>query len=615
MSKIKCHFNNLIKSVYLYNNFATFVRNIGKEFQINNNDIKNLQFYILYDNNLKIGINENTYKDYFIQENYINDIYCELKKEIKKIIIKDKREMNNIRGKSENNNIKERRNLIEIGKRNISGNPKQEINNYFRDNKREQQGNNNLKESKIKEKNFNDNLLSDKMESNIQKENGLMKLNGEDIKNLQKQMNEMKEDIFKLFTLNNDLKQQLKDLNEKINKTNQDIFINYKKAINDKFNNTESKFNEYKKDINNKLNNVLKLNNNFSSIKKEQELINISIDNKSDLKNEPFNNIIKEKENINSIKNNSNLNNKFINISMKLKESNENIPSSNNNNDKIYNSEGSKINISSENKKKLINDNYFQNIHISKTINHPNANISNKKNINNNNNNYKNVNNNNQYNKIDFNKYIKNNNISKNINLNNNINNSNNKNINNQQYLKSSYNSYNLINESDSQISNKNNNNLKDIFSTNEKSNSNQNKKEEKEKCINEEIITPIDQHDFSCIFFYDKNIKVRYSNIKTLGKIKINMKIKNNGVNDIPKKTEITSLKNDNESQFYIHETMVNNGNSIKAGEIINLTIFLFPKTNMVIGNNNFTFKLRNQYFGIIGKENNINIYVIKDS
>ena len=299
---------------------------------------------------------------------------------------------------------------------------------------------------------------------------------------------------------------------------------------------------------------------------------------------------------------------------MKLKENNENIYSSNNNNDKIYNSDGSKINISSEKKTKLINDNYIQNIHISKNINHPNANISNKKNINNNNNNYKNVNNNNQYNKIDFNKYIKNNNISKNINLNNNINNSNNKNINNQQYLKSSYNSYNLINESDSQISNKNNN-LKDIFSTNEKSNSNQNKKEEKEKCINEEIITPIDQHDFSCIFFYDKNIKVRYSNIKTLGKIKINMKIKNNGVNDIPKKTEITSLKNDNESQFYIHETMVNNGNSIKAGEIINLTIFLFAKTNMVIGNNNFTFKLRNQYFGIIGKENNINIYVIKDS
>ena len=92
-------------------------------------------------------------------------------------------------------------------------------------------------------------------------------------------------------------------------------------------------------------------------------------------------------------------------------------------------------------------------------------------------------------------------------------------------------------------------------------------------------------------------------------------MKVKNNGANIIPKKTEIISLENDDESQFYITDTMINNGNSIKTGEIIELTIFLFPKDNIVIGNNNLTFKLKNQYFGIIGKENNINIYVIKDS
>ncbi len=126
---IKFHFNNLVKPVYVYKTFETFVKNIGNEFQINNNDIKKLQFYILYDNRVKVEINENTYKDYFVNENYIEDIFCELKKEVKKILIKDKREMNNLRGKSENNNIKERRNLNDLVKRNNNNNQNQQNQN------------------------------------------------------------------------------------------------------------------------------------------------------------------------------------------------------------------------------------------------------------------------------------------------------------------------------------------------------------------------------------------------------------------------------------------------------------------------------------------------------
>jgi hypothetical protein len=193
------------------------------------------------------------------------------------------------------------------------------------------------------------------------------------------------------------------------------------------------------------------------------------------------------------------------------------------------------------------------------------------------------------------------------------------------------------MNESDTQLSNKSNK-QKFILHNNEKNNINNkhinnyshkirlnefnniqngnkiNDNNVKENSISEKINTPFDENDFSCSFIYDKIININYSTIKNSGKIKFNMKVKNNGANIIPKKTEIISLENDDESQFYITDTMINNGNSIKTGEIIELTIFLFPKDNIVIGNNNLTFKLKNQYFGIIGKENNITINIIDD-
>ena len=123
-----------------------------------------------------------------------------------------------------------------------------------------------------------------------------------------------------------------------------------------------------------------------------------------------------------------------------------------------------------------------------------------------------------------------------------------------------------------------------------------------------------MDEHDFSYIFSTEEILKENYSTIKKFGKIKIDMKIKNNGVNDIPRKTEIISLKDDDESQFFISETLIHNGNAIKVGETIDLIIYLFPKKNIKFGKNNLNFKLRNKYFGIIGKENNLNIYVIDD-
>ena len=132
-SKINCHFKNIIKPVYLYEKFDTFIYHIKKKFQIDNET--NLQFYIYFDSQVKIYItDQKVYNDYFIKENYVNDIYFEMNKEVKKITIKDKREMNNNRGKTENNIIKDRKNIIDLGKR------------YNNDNSKELRKNNYLKE-------------------------------------------------------------------------------------------------------------------------------------------------------------------------------------------------------------------------------------------------------------------------------------------------------------------------------------------------------------------------------------------------------------------------------------------------------------------------------------
>ncbi len=54
-----------------------------------------------------------------------------MNKEVKKITIKDKREMNNNRGKTENNIIKDRKNIIDLGKRYNNNNSKElKKNNY-----------------------------------------------------------------------------------------------------------------------------------------------------------------------------------------------------------------------------------------------------------------------------------------------------------------------------------------------------------------------------------------------------------------------------------------------------------------------------------------------------
>jgi hypothetical protein len=119
------------------------------------------------------------------------------------------------------------------------------------------------------------------------------------------------------------------------------------------------------------------------------------------------------------------------------------------------------------------------------------------------------------------------------------------------------------------------------------------------------------------CELYYEQNINIQYSSLNHKNiRIKVNLRLKNNGNNIIPKNTEIISSKNENNCQLYIKDTLINNGNSINIGQTIDVTLYLFfkQKNNIKPGIYNFKFLVRNSNFGIIGKENEMHVNVIND-
>ena len=133
----------------------------------------------------------------------------------------------------------------------------------------------------------------------------------------------------------------------------------------------------------------------------------------------------------------------------------------------------------------------------------------------------------------------------------------------------------------------------------------------------NENIITPNGKKGYMCELYYEHNINMKYSSLNPKNiRIKVNLRLKNNGNNIIPKNTEIISSKNENNCQLYIKDTLINNGNSINIGQTIDVTLYLFfkQKNNIKPGIYNFKFLVRNSNFGIIGKENEMHVNVIND-
>ncbi len=133
----------------------------------------------------------------------------------------------------------------------------------------------------------------------------------------------------------------------------------------------------------------------------------------------------------------------------------------------------------------------------------------------------------------------------------------------------------------------------------------------------NENIITPNGKKGFMCELYYDQNINMQFSSLNHKKfPIKVNLKLKNNGGDIIPKNTEIISSKNENNCQLFIEDTIINNGNLINIGQTIDVTLYIFFKqpNNIKPGIYNFKFLVRNSHFGIIGKENEMKINVRND-
>ena len=91
---------------------------------------------------------------------------------------------------------------------------------------------------------------------------------------------------------------------------------------------------------------------------------------------------------------------------------------------------------------------------------------------------------------------------------------------------------------------------------------------------------------------------------------LKATAKLKNNGSSDFPSYCYLKSKSDDNESNFYIKDTIINNGEVVKINEIIEITLYLFFK-NKNINNGLFyiNFILYNDELGIIGKEEKMEI------
>ena len=80
-STINCHYNNLSKKVYIYAKFESFCENIIKTFNIPVRQLKDIKLYIIFNNEIRIDIDDfTTYKEYILEDINLTDIYCELDK-------------------------------------------------------------------------------------------------------------------------------------------------------------------------------------------------------------------------------------------------------------------------------------------------------------------------------------------------------------------------------------------------------------------------------------------------------------------------------------------------------------------------------------------------------
>ena len=115
-----------------------------------------------------------------------------------------------------------------------------------------------------------------------------------------------------------------------------------------------------------------------------------------------------------------------------------------------------------------------------------------------------------------------------------------------------------------------------------------------------------------SFIIFNNNPIYKNKNEIINKTPIKIEIKVKNNGKNPIPR----TDIICDQESDLYIFETLVNNGNDILPNEEINVKLNVFFKDyqNIKNGLNTIFIYLKKEDNTIIGKKKKIEI-MIKDN
>ena len=201
--------------------------------------------------------------------------------------------------------------------------------------------------------------------------------------------------------------------------------------------------------------------------------------------------------------------------------------------------------------------------------------------------NYHNSSNNNNYSN-----YHNSPNNNNNINYNNSPNNNNNINYNN------SPNNNNNINYNNSPHNNNfdNNNNSNSLYSSNK---------------ANNNLIYKV-KKKLSCKIMIKEPTIIK--NIKEIGNklpIRVIIKICNDGKNQIPKQCDIVSQS---DSNLFIIDTLVNNGNVILPGQIIEVSLYIFFRdyNNIPLGINTLNIYLYNKNIGKIGEDGQIKINIL---
>ena len=178
----------------------------------------------------------------------------------------------------------------------------------------------------------------------------------------------------------------------------------------------------------------------------------------------------------------------------------------------------------------------------------------------------------------------------------NNYNNTSNNN-NNINYNNSPNNNNNNINYNNSSNNNNfdNNNNSNSLYSSN-KANNNLSQRKKKLSCK---------------IMIKEPTIM---KNIKEIGNklpIRVIIKLYNDGENIIPKQCDIISQS---DSNLFIIETLVNNGNVILPGQIIEVSLYIFFRdyNNIPLGISTLNIHLYNKNIGKIGENGQIKINIL---